>query len=79
MEKVGQSAKTANLQQFGHNIERLRRERRLTQENLAHAAGLHRTVIGFIERGEREVGIGTLWPLAEALEVSVADLFGGAS
>lgn len=53
----------------------LREETRLSQEKLAEAAGFHRTVIGFIERGEREIGISKLWPLAQALGVEVPDLF----
>lgn len=44
-------------------------------EQLAHAADLHRTVVGFIERGEREVGISKVWPLADALGVRPSDLF----
>jgi transcriptional regulator with XRE-family HTH domain len=48
---------------------------RPTREQLAHEAGLHRTVVGFIERGEREVGIAKLWPLAAALGVPVSALF----
>lgn len=47
----------------------------MSQERLAHEAELHRTVIGFIERGDREVGISKLWRLADALDVEVADLF----
>jgi transcriptional regulator with XRE-family HTH domain len=47
----------------------------MTQEQLAHEAGLHRTVVGFIERAERDVGISTLWPLAQALSVDVVELF----
>jgi transcriptional regulator with XRE-family HTH domain len=64
-----------NLLAFGLKIRLLRAGRRLTQEQLAHEAGLHRTVVGFIERGERDVGISTLWRLAPALGVSIADLF----
>lgn len=56
-------------------VRQLRVGRRLSQEQLAHEAGLHRTVVGFIERGEREVGIGKLWPLARALGVDVHELF----
>jgi transcriptional regulator with XRE-family HTH domain len=67
----------SHLVEFGERLRLLRLERRLSQEQLAHEAGLHRTVVGFIERGEREVGISKLWPLAEALGVQVAELFKG--
>lgn len=53
----------------------LRVQRDLTQEQLALAAGFGRTVVGYIERAERDVGISHLWPLADALGVDVADLF----
>lgn len=64
-----------HLVAFGRRLRELREERRLTQEQLAHAADLHRTVVGFIERGEREVGISKVWPLADALGVRPSDLF----
>lgn len=57
-------------------MRKLRLQRDLSQEQLAHEAGLHRALIGFIERGDREVGISKLWPLANALGVNVGDLFG---
>lgn len=63
-----------NLINFGHRVRQLREARHLSQEQLAHDAGLHRTVIGFIERGDREVGISKIWPLARALGVTAADL-----
>lgn len=49
----------------------------MTQEQLAEAASLHRTVVGFIERGERNISISMLWRLAPALGIDVADLFTG--
>jgi transcriptional regulator with XRE-family HTH domain len=61
--------------EFGARVRVLREERGLTQERLAHDAGFHRTVIGFIERGERDIGISKLWPLAGALGIEVRDLF----
>lgn len=64
-----------NLQAFGLRLRELRLQRHLTQEQLADAADLHRTVVGFIERAERDVGISTLWRLARALGVPVEDLF----
>lgn len=64
-----------NLVHFGLRLRQLRVGRELTQERLADQAGLHRTVIGFIERGEREIGVSKLWMLADALKVPVTELF----
>ena len=65
----------AHLAAFGARVRDLRRARNLTQEQLAHAAGLHRTIVGFIERGEREVGVSKVWPLAAALGVPASEMF----
>jgi transcriptional regulator with XRE-family HTH domain len=46
----------------------------LSQEELAGRAGLHRTYIGSIERGERNLAVGNLFALADALKVDVAGL-----
>ncbi len=64
-----------HLLALGDRVRQIRTTRKLSQEELAHKAGLHRTVVGFIEQGRREIGVLTLWPLAEALDVSVSDLF----
>lgn len=64
----------ARLLALGAHVRTLREERDLTQEQLVHNAAVHRSVIGFIERGEREIGVTTLWPLAAALGVAVGDL-----
>lgn len=64
-----------HLRAFGTGLRALRIDRGLSQERLAHDAGLHRAVVGFVERGERDVGLSHLWPLAEALGVKIADLF----
>lgn len=69
------SRSTAQVRAFGEHLRVLRVQRGLSQERLAHDAGLHRAVVGFIERGERDVGISHLWPLAEALGVGVRELF----
>ena len=47
----------------------------LSQEELAALAGLHRTYIGGIERGERNVAVLSLVKLAHGLGVSVGHLF----
>lgn len=55
-------------------MRRLRIDRGLSQEALADQAGLHRTYIGSIERGERNVGLSNVYALADALHVSVHEL-----
>lgn len=63
------------LAQFGQNISKLRKERNLSQEDLAFKAGLHRTHIGMIERAERNITLLNIQKLANGLEVSVDELF----
>ena len=62
------------LEQVGLNIILLREKQGLTQEKLAHLAGLHRAYIGQIERGEKNIGIRNLGKIAKALNVSVKSL-----
>ena len=57
------------------NLRREREKLKLSQENLAEKAGLHRTYIGSVERGERNVGIRNVWRIANALGVPAAELF----
>ena len=57
-----------------NNIRALRLQKGMSQESLAEAAGLHRTYVGAIERGERNVTLNTLQEVADALGVSSAAL-----
>lgn len=57
-------------------IRQLRRDRELSQEALAHAAGLHPKHLSEIERGNKDPRATTLARLADALRVSVGDLYG---
>ena len=54
---------------FARNIRLLRHQAELSQEELAGRAGLHRTYVGSIERGERNVSLENIERLAKALKV----------
>ena len=59
---------------LARNLRRLRAERGLSQESLADLAGLHRTYVGSIERGERNVSLDNIAKLATSLGVAASDL-----
>lgn len=67
----------SELQQFGDRVRTLRKVRGLSQEQLAELTGLHRTYIGGIERGERNVSLINIVRLAKALDVPPSDLLQG--
>lgn len=60
---------------FAENIRNLRREQNLSQEALADKAGLHRTYVGAVERGERNITLLNANRIAEALGVKLSECF----
>ncbi len=60
--------------QFGIAVRRLRVSQGLSQIHLAEKAGLHHNFVGEIERGEKLASIVTVARLANALELSGAEL-----
>ena len=61
---------------FGELVRRLRRERGYSQEDFSFRVGLHQTYVSSVERGERNVTIGTADRIARALGMTIAGLFG---
>ena len=60
---------------FGRRIRGLREAMGISQEELADRAGMHRTYLGGIERGERNPALKNISALAKALEVDISELF----
>ncbi|MCI0388828.1 MAG: helix-turn-helix domain-containing protein [Acidobacteria bacterium] len=60
-------------QVFAENIRRLRLAKGVSQEALADLAGLHRTYVGAVERGERNITLINANRIAEALGVKLSD------
>ena len=65
------------LIKFGQRMREMRIAANITQEELAFRAGLHRTYIGSVERGERNVSLRNLVRIAKALDVSASALLVG--
>jgi transcriptional regulator with XRE-family HTH domain len=63
------------LRGLGEALQTARTKRGLTQEALSLETGVHRNYIGGIERGERSPSVAAVVKLADALDVSLADLF----
>lgn len=60
--------------QVGRNVQQIRKEANLSQEELAFECGLHRTYISGVERGIRNPTIVVLNKIAQALKVPAAEL-----
>jgi transcriptional regulator with XRE-family HTH domain len=66
---------SAIQKEFGDRIRELRSAKGLSQEELAFKAGVHRTYLGGIERGERNPSLKNINAIANALEVTLRELF----
>jgi transcriptional regulator with XRE-family HTH domain len=69
--------RTTVLTSFGENIRRARIAQSLSQEELAARCGLHRTYVGAVERGERNIGLLNVIAIARALGISPSVLMEG--
>lgn len=59
---------------LGKQVRKLRLELNLSQEELAEVVGLHRTYIGAVERGERNVSLDNIVRIAKALNTTASEL-----
>ena len=71
--------KDTALVRIGRNLRRARVAKDWSQEHLAHVAGVHRTYVGAVERGEYNVTILTLRRLTKALGITLRDAIRGIS
>ena len=65
------------LKQIGENVRRRREELGIDQEELAHRAGLNRTMISLVENGKKLIRIDTMIKLSRGLGIQLEDLLDG--
>jgi len=63
------------LIQFGKRIRDERTKRNISQERLGELAKVHRTYVGMIERGEKNITLTNIEKLAKALGLEIKNLF----
>jgi transcriptional regulator with XRE-family HTH domain len=69
--------KTSQREQFGKILAAERKKAGISQEELGFRAGVHRTEVSLIERGQREPRLETLLKLSRGLDVMPATLIDG--
>ncbi|WP_286689969.1 MULTISPECIES: helix-turn-helix transcriptional regulator [unclassified Aeromicrobium] len=65
----------ATLAELGHRVAARRTELGLSLASVAEAVGVHHSTLSRLERGQQDLGASHLPMLAQALDISVADLF----
>lgn len=63
------------LNKLMRRIAKVRKEKSVTQENLASETGLDRVAIANIETGKRRPTVRTMYKIAKALDIEVSELF----
>jgi len=74
MAKASKLKTLSTRELFGSNVRIVRRLRDLSQEELAESAGIYRSHITLIERGEINFSVDTMERVAKALTLEVRDL-----
>ena len=71
---VDRREKEVLQRKFGKRLAEMREKKGFTQETLSFEAGVDRTYISYIERGERNPSLFMVWRLAKALKVKLNEL-----
>lgn len=66
---------SATHKRLGNRIKELRKEKNMTQEDLAFKVSVDRSYMGFVERGEKNPTLDKLIKIAQSLSVSLSELF----
>jgi len=73
---MGKRRSSADIRErFGFAVKVRREELGLTQEDLAHKAGIHRTYLSDVERGTRNLSLINIELLAASLSLPISELF----
>lgn len=59
---------------FGNKLRSLRKQKDISQEELAFKSGLHRTYISDVERGSRNISLVNIKKIADALKITISEL-----
>lgn len=62
------------IKEFGQRVKKLRDSKQLSQEKLSFITGFHRTYIGMIERGERNISLTNMAVFAKVFEMNLSEL-----
>ena len=73
--KLAMKPKTDISILFGNKVKTFRKEKGISQEELAFRSDLHRTYIGMIERAEKNITLKNIEKIANGLGISILDLF----
>jgi len=65
----------AQLELVGRKIRQLRRQRKLTQVDLAEKIGIHQSDLSRMEQGEYKVGLDTLLKILQTFDLTIGDFF----
>ncbi|MBK5260219.1 MAG: helix-turn-helix transcriptional regulator [Thermoanaerobaculia bacterium] len=65
----------AQVELVGRKIRQLRRQRKLTQVELAQKIGIHQSDLSRMEQGEYKVGLDTLLKILQTFDLSIGDFF----